>query len=58
MGQTGAINAQVRATKPRRNFSQRAHLIHPIGPQTRVLELFGPFPYCTNFGAKRAELAQ
>jgi hypothetical protein len=28
---TGVINAQVRATKLRLMFSQRMHLIHPIG---------------------------
>jgi len=32
MGKTGAINAKVRATKLRRNFLQRTHPIHPIGP--------------------------
>jgi hypothetical protein len=31
-GRTGGINALVRAMKSRRNFSQRTHLIHPIGP--------------------------
>jgi hypothetical protein len=29
---TGRTSAKVRATKSRRNFSQRMHLIHPIGP--------------------------
>ena len=29
---TGRPSAKVRATKSRRNFSQRAHPIHPIGP--------------------------
>ena len=29
---TGRTSAKVRATKSRRNFSQRTHLIHPIGP--------------------------
>ena len=29
---TGRTSAQVRATKLRRNFSQRKHPIHPIGP--------------------------
>ena len=41
---TGRTSANVRATKSRRNFSQRTHLIHPIGPKTDVLlrfELFG-----------------
>src|SRR6185295_92277 len=34
---TGRTSAKVRATKSRRNFSQRTHLIHPIGPKTDVL---------------------
>src|SRR6185312_5947609 len=29
---TGRTSAKVPATKSRRNFSQRMHLIHPIGP--------------------------
>jgi len=29
---TGRISAKVRATKLRQNFSQRTHLMHPIGP--------------------------
>ena len=29
---TGRTSAKVRATKSRRNFSQRTHSIHPIGP--------------------------
>ena len=29
---TGRTSAKVRATKSRRNFSQRAHPIHPTGP--------------------------
>ena len=29
---TGETSAKVRATKSRRNFSQRTHPIHPIGP--------------------------
>jgi REP element-mobilizing transposase RayT len=29
---TGRASAKVRATKSRRNFSQRTHPIHPIGP--------------------------
>jgi hypothetical protein len=37
-------------------FSQRMHQIHPIGLQTHVSGRFGPFRYCTNFGAKWAEL--
>ena len=31
---------KVHATKWRRNFSQRMHPIHPIGPETDVLERF------------------
>ena len=31
MGQTSAINANVRSTKARRSFSQWTHSIHPIG---------------------------
>jgi hypothetical protein len=53
-----AINAPVHATKSCRNLSQRMHPIHPIGPQTHILQHFGPFCYCMNFGAKRAELLQ
>jgi hypothetical protein len=41
-----------------RIFSQRTHPIHPIAHQTHVLVRFGLFHYCTNFGAKRAELVQ
>src|SRR6185369_10166266 len=37
---TGRTSAQVRATKSRRNISQRTHLIHPIGPYTAVLVRF------------------
>ena len=37
---TGRTSAQVRATKSRRNFSQRTHPIHPIGPLTDVLVRF------------------
>src|SRR6185369_13973170 len=37
---TGRTSAKVRATKWRRNFSQRMHPIHPIGPKTDVLEYF------------------
>jgi hypothetical protein len=58
MGRTGAINALVRATKSRRNFSQLTHPIHLIGPQINVLWHFRPFRYCKNFGAKWAELVQ
>jgi hypothetical protein len=50
------INAQVCATMSRRNFLQRVHPIHAIGPQTHVFGRFGPFHYYTNFGKKQAEL--
>jgi hypothetical protein len=36
-GQTGAIYTQVRATKSRQNFMQRADPIHPVWPQPHVL---------------------
>jgi hypothetical protein len=55
-GRTGAINAQVRLTKSRPNFSQRTHPIHSIGPITHVLSRFGPFCYCRKVDAKLAEL--
>ena len=37
---TGRASAKVRATKSRRNFSQRTHPIHPIGPQAEILVRF------------------
>jgi hypothetical protein len=37
---TGRTSAKVRSTKLRRNFSQRTHPMHPIGPQTDVLVRF------------------
>jgi hypothetical protein len=37
------INAKVRKTKSPRNFSQRTHPIHSIGPKTHVLGRFGHF---------------
>jgi hypothetical protein len=55
-GRTGAINAKVRKTKSRRNFSQRTHPIYSIGHKTHVLGRFGPFRYCTKADAKLAEL--
>ena len=65
MGQSGAINAKVRATKLRLNLSQRMRPIHTIGPQTHVLVCFimfgvhmGPFCYCIKLGAKWDELVQ
>jgi len=36
----GRTSAKVRATKSRRNFAQRTHLIHPIGPLTDILVHF------------------
>ena len=40
---TGRTSAKVRATKSHRNFSQRTHTIHPIGPKTHVLVSLLPF---------------
>jgi hypothetical protein len=57
-GRTSAINAQVRATRSRRNVLRRTHPIFPIGPGTDVFGHFGPFRYCTNFGAIHAALVQ
>ena len=37
---TGRTSAKVRNRKSRRNFSQRTHPFHPIGPQTHVLAHF------------------
>jgi hypothetical protein len=42
--------------KSRRNFSQRTHPIHSIGPKTHVFGRFGTFHYCTKVDAKLAEL--
>src|SRR6185369_11373426 len=39
----GQIRAKVRATKSRRNFLQRTHSMHPIGPKTHVLARFVQF---------------
>ena len=47
-----------RATKLRQNFSQRTHLIHPIGPKSDVLVHFILFGCLTKLGAKQAELVQ
>jgi hypothetical protein len=55
-GRTGAINAKVRKTKSRRNFSQRTHPIRSIGPKTHVLGRLGPFRYSTKVDVKLAEL--
>jgi hypothetical protein len=43
--------------KMRRNFLQRMHLIHSIGPKTLVFGRFQPFRYCTKVDEKMAELA-
>ena len=37
---TGQTSAKVCASKSLRNFSQRTHPIHPIGPQTNILVCF------------------
>ena len=37
---TGGTSAKARATKLRRNFLQRTHPMHPIGPQADVLVCF------------------
>ena len=37
---TGRTSAKVRETKSHRNFSQRMHPIHPIGPKTDILVRF------------------
>ena len=37
---TGRTSAKVRATKSRRNFSQRTLLTHSIGPKTDILVCF------------------
>ena len=39
----GRISAKVRATKSRRNFSQRTYRVRPIRPQTDVLVCFKLF---------------
>jgi hypothetical protein len=55
-GRTCAINAKVHKRKLRRNFSQRTHPIHSIGPKTHVLGRFAPFRYGMKVDAKLAEL--
>ena len=42
---TGRTSAKVRAMKSRRNFLQRTHPIHPIGPEIYVLVRFVLFGY-------------
>ena len=58
-------SAKVRATKSRRNFSQRTHLIHPhwtlnwcFGAFRSIWVHSGLFGCLTKLGAKRAELVQ
>jgi hypothetical protein len=55
-GRTGGINAKVRKTKLRQNFSERTNPIHSIGSKTYVLGWFGPFRYSMEVDAKLAEL--
>ena len=43
MGQSGAINAKVRATKSLLNLSLRMRLIHTIGPKTHASVCFVMF---------------
>ena len=43
MGQSGAINAKVRATKSHMDLSLRMRPIHTIGPKTQVLVCFVMF---------------
>ena len=61
----GALAAKVRATKSHRNFSQRTHPIHPIGPKTTVsvhFVVFGciwdRFRDCMKLVAKHIKLVQ
>ena len=60
----GRTSAKVRATKSRRNFSQRTHPIHPSDPKLtfgafRTIWVHsGPFGCLTKLGAKQAELVQ
>src|SRR6185369_18048873 len=62
--ETGRTSAKVRARKSRRNFSQRTHPIHPIGPIMKfwcVSYYLGAFEtvwLSYKLGAKRAELVQ
>jgi hypothetical protein len=55
-GRTGAIIAQIRLKKSRRNFSHRTDPIHSIAPKTNVLGRFGPFRYSMKVDAKLGEL--
>ena len=62
--ETSAINVKVRATKSRRNFSQRRHPIHRwtlnscSGTFCNVSLYLGPFRYCMKLGTKHAEQVQ
>src|SRR6185312_6180503 len=42
---TRRTSSKVRETKSHRNFSQRTHPIHPIGPKTDILVRFVRFGY-------------
>ena len=62
---TGRTSARVRATKLRRNFSQRTHPILPIAPTNQCFGAFHtiwvhsePFGCLRKLGAKWAELVQ
>ena len=64
MGQSGAFNAKVRATKLRLNFSLNAPDPHHwtlnscFSVFRNVWVHLGPFRYCTKLGSKWAELVQ
>ena len=61
---TGRTSAKVRDTKSRKNFLQRTHPIHPIGPSKNFGAFrtnwvhFGQFGCLTELGAKRTEQVQ
>ena len=62
---TGRTSIKVRATKLRRNFSQRKHLIHPhltlnccFGALRTIWVYSGPFCCLMKLRGKRAELVQ
>ena len=64
MGQTGAINAKVHATKLCRTFHYERARSTPLDSKLiffafrKVWVHLGSFRYCTKFGAKWAELVQ
>ena len=64
MGRLGAINARVRATKSRQNFSKPTHPILQLDPKLRFscvsfrLVAFGTIMLLHKFDAKRAKLVQ